>query len=421
MIDTQEDSLNKEKETGDSQLNNLNKAKEELSSKVEQGLPPDPSPPASSPPTVSPLFSSPSQDSSAISAGKEIIEESIGEELEEVKPGGHEARMKKEIRIITMPKKFRQAGAKSGKAKTIGIIIMIGGVVLVIGVSLVLYFYLIKPTDEDKPTEADNIISNGPEAKENSNESQNQASNEGNNQERPENQENSNGEQAGRLVPGIEDEDPSAELRAGDEEETSMATTTEETEATSTPPVETSQDSDNDGLNNEEEELLGSNINVRDSDNDGYSDLNELMNLYNPIGSGQLLENPNIKKYTNGTYSYSVLYPLGWSRSQVAGDDSIIFKSQDKHFIQIITQANSAKQTIQNWYKEQFATDYVDPDNIIIVNDWWGIKNNTGLIVYITDSQREHIFVLSYTSDPDSSMNYKNIFEMMVKSFVIGN
>lgn len=405
MVDNQEDSLNVKNETDE--------VKKELSSKVEQGLPPDPfshpasSPSPTSPPTASPSFSSPSQDSSAISAGKEGIKESVGEELEEVKTGEYEARMKKEIKIITMPKKFREAGAKSGKAKTIGIIIMIGGAVLVIGISLVLYFYLINPASQKEGSVIENNLPQ---------ESVNQGEAKGGQGEiaSPQNQAAPDEAARGKLVPDSISQDL--------EEETSTATTTEteeETEATSTPPVKMSQDSDNDGLNDGEEELLGSNINIRDSDNDGYSDFQELMNLYNPIGSGQLLENPNIKKYTNNTYSYSVLYPLSWPRSQAAGDESIIFKSTDKHFIQIIIQTNSGKQTIQNWYKEQFGTDYVDPDNIIIVSDWWGIKDNTGSIVYITDSRREHIFILSYTPDPDSYMNYKNIFEMMINSFVI--
>lgn len=56
-------------------------------------------------------------------------------------------------------------------------------------------------------------------------------------------------------------------------------------------------DDDGDGLSNNLETALGTNSNKADSDNDGYNDLVELNNNYNPTGSGRLtLDNNFIRQ-----------------------------------------------------------------------------------------------------------------------------
>lgn len=50
------------------------------------------------------------------------------------------------------------------------------------------------------------------------------------------------------------------------------------------------KDTDNDGLTNKVEELYGTKIDKHDSDNDGYSDYQEIFNGYNPLGGGKLEE-----------------------------------------------------------------------------------------------------------------------------------
>ena len=53
---------------------------------------------------------------------------------------------------------------------------------------------------------------------------------------------------------------------------------------------------------------MGTNINLRDSDGDTYTDLVEVLGLYNPAGQSGILLNPNIEKYTSSKYKYSVYY-----------------------------------------------------------------------------------------------------------------
>jgi hypothetical protein len=194
----------------------------------------------------------------------------------------------------------------------------------------------------------------------------------------------------------------------------------EEIAATSTP--ETGiirEDGDGDGLTWKEEILLGTSDENIDSDGDGYSDFEEVMNLYNPAGSGKLADNPNIGEYLNAI-GYRALYPLIWSRISVGGDDSIMFKSEDDgQFVQIIAQNNAEKQSVRDWHEQQFGVETIEPSREINGNGWSGIKSEEGLVAYLVDDNRDYIFVLSYNAGPDGILSYKNIFSAMIKSFSI--
>jgi hypothetical protein len=61
-----------------------------------------------------------------------------------------------------------------------------------------------------------------------------------------------------------------------------------------------SLDSDNDGLPDNLENAIGSNILINDSDNDGYDDRTELLNNYNPLNSEKLLIDKNFSKTNSG-------------------------------------------------------------------------------------------------------------------------
>lgn len=178
-------------------------------------------------------------------------------------------------------------------------------------------------------------------------------------------------------------------------------------------------DSDQDGLTDKEEELLGCDPNMADSDGDSYGDLSELMNLYNPAGAGNVLDNENIRQYFNGTFGYSAFYPGGWPQSSVGGDESIIFKSSDNHFIQIMSQPNAEKIQIEDWYNKQFDTDFVQKEKKVIAENWRGIKSEDGLIVYLADNSLNYIFIITYNPGLDDTLEYVNIFEIAIKSFEV--
>lgn len=178
-------------------------------------------------------------------------------------------------------------------------------------------------------------------------------------------------------------------------------------------------DSDSDGLTNKEENILGSNPGKTDSDGDGYNDLNEVMSLYNPAGTNKLEDSASIKKYSSNTYKYSLIYPASWTINNVGGDDSVMFRSADNHFIQIISQQNTSIQSIEDWYKQQF--DVSSIGNVIKADSWQGIKNEDGFTIYLTDNERKFIFTITYNFGNQNILEYKNIFEMIIKSFIIQN
>lgn len=203
-----------------------------------------------------------------------------------------------------------------------------------------------------------------------------------------------------------------------------IATTTEEiatTTVTTTPEIiapVTIVDNDADGLNDFEEEVLKTDANMADSDGDKYNDLTELIGGYNPAGSGKLSDNDNIKKYTNVSYKYDVLYPKNWKLDLVDKGASVVFTANDQSFIQVVTQSNDKKLDIKKWYETEFATSIID-NQIVKYNNWEGIKSVDGFVVYLTDQSLKNIYIISYTPVSDQTLSYLNIFEMMMRSFVI--
>lgn len=203
-----------------------------------------------------------------------------------------------------------------------------------------------------------------------------------------------------------------------------------ETRATSTLPAAESaltpaKDSDSDGLTDTEEALLGTKPDAGDSDSDNYTDLDELKNLYNPAGAGKITENEGIKAYVNASFNYSLLYPGAWNTEKVTGGDSVIFRSPDNQFLQILVQPNANKESIAAWYQSQFESAASAPDAINKTDKdgkpvWQGIKSPDGLTLYLTGSIGEYIYVLSYSPGESKSLEYPNIYQLMIDSLQLG-
>ncbi|MFH1522981.1 MAG: hypothetical protein ABIE43_04170 [Patescibacteria group bacterium] len=318
------------------------------------------------------------------------------------------------VAIHTMPKKFLLDNKQVKKAKTAGLIIIISGAIFIIISSILIYFYLIrgpvennlssKLNDSNKEDDAGKAEEGGEVEKEDSS-------------------------IGSKDLESATNTERSLEIPPLKNIDTSTATSTPgqdlEPKATSTPAdVITLRDNDKDGLTDAEEALLGSLSNSLDSDSDGYDDLMEVINLFNPVGKDKLINNPKIREYINKTFEYSLLYPASWSKNIVGGDDSVMFKSSNNHLLQVIVQPNADKQSINDWYLEQFNVEYIDDEKIISTDTWQGIRGEDELtdsiVVYLIDNNKEYIFVLSYVASSNDNLIFRNIFEVMVKSFVIG-
>ncbi|MFA6099340.1 MAG: hypothetical protein WC750_00490 [Patescibacteria group bacterium] len=95
-------------------------------------------------------------------------------------------------------------------------------------------------------------------------------------------------------------------------------TSEQESAGVTAAPLALGLDSDNDGLTNSEEALLGSDPNKSDTNANGYLDLSEIMNGYDPVLAGNKLTNSkNLKTELIG--SLDVLIPVSWERKPGAG------------------------------------------------------------------------------------------------------
>ncbi|MCX6794753.1 MAG: hypothetical protein NTY31_02075 [Candidatus Falkowbacteria bacterium] len=178
-------------------------------------------------------------------------------------------------------------------------------------------------------------------------------------------------------------------------------------------------DSDNDGLFNEEEVLLGTSATSTDSDGDKYGDLAELGSGYDPAGPGKLADNPRLVKYDNTTFNYSLLYPLSWKPQSLAEGTTVVFKASEDSLIQISVQDNSDKAGILGWYENLFPDTTAAYDQLLSVDGWDGIMGADNLNFYLTDSQHKNIYVVSYIPAVAGRIVYPNIFRMMLNSLVV--
>ncbi len=203
-----------------------------------------------------------------------------------------------------------------------------------------------------------------------------------------------------------------------------IATTSEETVATTSEEEVIYEfiDSDNDGLSDKEEIILGTDKNSIDSDDDGFNDLEEVLTLNNPAGEGTVDKNENMTKYLNGVLNYYLFYPSVWSHSDLEEDGSVIFRTIDNQAIQIISPPNIDNFNIEEWYATEVSAKKIKQRQIVNKDNWSGLKSEDGLNVYIVHPDLPNrVFVLFYTPGVKNILDYKNIFEMMVNSFDIGS
>ena len=284
----------------------------------------------------------------------------------------------------------------SGGTKKIGIFIIVFGIIAVIGIAYFVFSYVFKNSEpKDKVVKTENTDNN---VIDNSNIKN-----------------TSTGNQISEVIEEINTSTTSTEDIIISEEtgSTTSSTTQENTKEEFLAAV----DSDKDGLNDDEEFVLGTKYNESDSDSDSFNDFTELMNLYNPTGSGPVSDNINITKYENKTFSYSILYPKNFGKSVLADESSLVLYIDDNAFFQILVEKNSNNFSIKDWYADRFFA-LIPDSNVISNNVWDGVYDSEGLALYLTDKQRKNVYTILYNTT-NNQKTYINIFNMMIKSFAL--
>lgn len=296
----------------------------------------------------------------------------------------------REIVVNSMPEKFRFDRGGHSSAKNTGLLILVGGTILIIVSLALLYFFVLKSDSGAVVKNETTINTEKTTPKTVEKESK----------------------------PIVPESETIATTSSGLSVEEGATTADEQLVIPKT--AQEAEDADKDGLSDKEELIFGSNSNLSDSDGDGYSDLSEVLNLYNPAGSGKLENSLVMTKYENNAFGYKLIYPTAWSFGKVGGDDSVVFTSDDNQFVQIISQPNERGISIEEWFNEQqSSTTPVPSFRKIFTDSWQGIVSEDGLVVYITDLNQGNIFVIAYSSGVVDSLDYRNIFNLIVKSFSV--
>jgi hypothetical protein len=204
---------------------------------------------------------------------------------------------------------------------------------------------------------------------------------------------------------------------------TSQATSTVTEASQAAAVIASSTDSDNDGLTDPEEAILGTNKDKADTDGDGYSDEEEFAKGYNPAGIGKI--SPKII----GTFqnnNFSIDYPAAWQFTS-SGNDSAIFRTGDEQMVKVSLQPNIKNQTLVEWYKEQFGNKEIVSSQYSSQVDiegnflWQGIYSPDRLTIYLTDGKMQTIVSISYDLGFSNALNYPQLFSAMVNSFFLKN
>ncbi len=177
-------------------------------------------------------------------------------------------------------------------------------------------------------------------------------------------------------------------------------------------------DSDNDGLSDLEEIILGTDPLNKDSDGDSYSDLEEVLNLYNPMGSGLLdLSKTSLKVYKNDLYKYSLIYPGPWEINEFDDKSSVMFMNQSNEgFFQIAIESNIENISVKDWYIKQFNIEELPENQYFEDEKREFVFSEDGMYVYLTDSKKQRIFTISYSS-LGVQPAYPNLFSIFINSF----
>jgi hypothetical protein len=178
-------------------------------------------------------------------------------------------------------------------------------------------------------------------------------------------------------------------------------------------------DADQDGLSDTEEIIFGTSPNSKDTDNDGYADLAEIGNQYNPAGEGTLILDPGIKKYTDATAGYSLYYPAIWQISSIDSGNTVVFQIDGMEYIQVVVSDKTAGQNFDDWYKEKYGVSAIKGEQRVYKKGWLGIKSEDRLMYFLSDGQSDKVFTFDYVLGGKTMLSYKSIFDMMVNTFEI--
>lgn len=222
---------------------------------------------------------------------------------------------------------------------------------------------------------------------------------------------------------------------------TAMVTSTEIVAATTTLPVNnnlaiselsidfpalnqlTATDFDSDTLTDAEEETFGTDQSVFDTDKDGYSDGQEVLNLYNPKGNNpvRLAESGLVREFTHPKDVYRLYYPISWQAGSVdAVSNTMLFTAANGDYIEARIVSKNNGEDFATWFartaKDQQIIDLQTSTNDFKTSYY---ARKDGLVVYV--ELPNHVLVILYHPLVNSPINYRTTLQMILGSLrVVG-
>lgn len=193
------------------------------------------------------------------------------------------------------------------------------------------------------------------------------------------------------------------------------------------PPPMNNIDSDQDNLTREEETLFASNINDSDTDNDGYQDGTEIINLYNPNVSGGTLANSSlVTNFTNNEFKYRLLYPTTWVADILTDTHhtlSILADSELGDNFNVLVINNTDNMDLSTWANDSSIHPKLDSANSVTFgkNKISALKQEIDGDIYIVAVTSSHKIVVLYDVNAQADRYFDTTFQMMLNSFEFFN
>ncbi len=130
----------------------------------------------------------------------------------------------------------------------------------------------------------------------------------------------------------------------------------------------TSRDDDADTLTNREEEVFVTDPEIWDTDQDGYYDGLEIINLYNPKGIApqKIIDSGLVREYINPVYQYRFYYPSSWRVDAVAQEfDDILISTDTGDYIEIRVFPKEPNVTFSSWFST-----FLPGENFLSLNEF---------------------------------------------------
>lgn len=210
-------------------------------------------------------------------------------------------------------------------------------------------------------------------------------------------------------------------------EPSAPATTTTTDHFLASRDLQAAMDTDNDGLTDLEEDLYGTDPTLPDTDQDGWPDGWEIVNMYDPTSgmAGRLADSPQVTGFRNSRYGYAVLHPQVWVVQSVDRTDpkEIVVTSATGEYINILSLVISGTEIVdEQSLMQAIRAQYPGGDRhklLPLENKFgaWAVTTEDGLTAFV--GKGTSLWVFRYEPGLRNNVNFSRTMAMMASGFFV--